>query len=200
MQRRYRSVQSSSELPAGDAIGTASSGLSNLTAGESVMLEAATQREALAAQWLSAAQVDARFSAPASGNGHCASELHRADHLLGVYVASPMPSYPYPPWQFRLDGRPVDQLTKILAVLRDFGPFPLGVNDLRRTTGWGGGRVVPLPSCAARCCHTCIYVGRQCGSCSTCRTCRVREQQPIQQAASPPAIARDHNRGVDASH
>lgn len=137
MQRRYRSVQSSSELPAGDAIGTASSGLNNLTAGESVMLKAATQREALAAQWLSAAQVDARFSAPASGNGHCASELHRADHLLGVYVASPMPSYPYPPWQFRLDGRPLDQLTKILAVLRDFGPFPLGVNDLRRTTGWG---------------------------------------------------------------
>lgn len=55
----------------------------------------------------------------------------------GVYVASPKPSYRYPPWQFRLDGRPVDQLTEILAVLRDFGPFPREVNGLRRTIGWG---------------------------------------------------------------
>lgn len=83
MQHRYRSVQSSSELPAGDAIGTALSGPNNLTAGESVMLEAAVQREALAAHWLSTAQVDARFSAPSSGNGHCASELSRAGHFLG---------------------------------------------------------------------------------------------------------------------
>lgn len=137
MQRRYRSVRGNSELPTDDAIGAALPGLDNLTAGESVMLEAASQREALAAQWFSAAQVDARFGAPPSGNGHIASEWRRAGHLLGVYVANPKPSYRYPPWQFRLDGRPVDQLTEILAVLRDFGPFPREMNGLRRTTGWG---------------------------------------------------------------
>ena len=54
-----------------------------------------------------------------------------------VYVTHPFRSCRYPAWQFRPDGRPVEHLTEILTVLRDFGAFQCEPNGLRRSTGWG---------------------------------------------------------------
>ncbi|WP_239524562.1 hypothetical protein [Stenotrophomonas maltophilia] len=99
--------------------------------------EAAAQRQALAAQWLSAAQVSARLGSQAANGSHRASQLRRDGQLLGVYISHPSPSYRYPTWQFRADGQPIAHLTEILRVLRDFGPFEREPDGLRRTTGWG---------------------------------------------------------------
>ncbi|WP_312706863.1 metallophosphoesterase [Stenotrophomonas sp.] len=106
------------------------------TPSDRVLLDAVAQREALAAQWPSAAQVSTRLRSQ-SGSEKDASHLRREGHLLGVYVTDPMPSYRYPTWQFRHDGQPVEHLTEILRVLRDLGPFLREPDGLRRTTGWG---------------------------------------------------------------
>ncbi|HDS1653163.1 TPA: hypothetical protein QEL76_001075 [Stenotrophomonas maltophilia] len=102
------------------------------------ILDAAeARRESLASQWLSAAQVNAGLNLKFGRGCHSASELRRHGKLLGVYVTHPIGSYRYPTWQFRPDGQPVERLAKILAVLRDFGPFQREPCGLRRSTGWG---------------------------------------------------------------
>jgi len=94
-------------------------------------------RETLATQWLVAAQVGTILGCSFPEAGQHASQLRRAGQLLGVYVMHPAPSYRYPIWQFQPCGRPVDQLTEILAVLREFGPFERELHGMHRTTGWG---------------------------------------------------------------
>lgn len=102
-----------------------------------ILQDAAAQRHALAAQWLSAAQVSAGLGSQAANGSHRASQLRRDGQLLGAYVSHPSPSYRYPTWQFRADGQPIAHMTEILRVLRDFGPFEREPDGLRRTTGWG---------------------------------------------------------------
>lgn len=109
----------------------------NSTPAQQILHDAAARREELAARWPGAAQVSARLGIPSEGADPRACRLRRTGHLLGVYVAHPLPGYRYPTWQFRPDGRPVDHLAEILTVLRDFGPFQREPDGLRRTTGWG---------------------------------------------------------------
>ncbi|WP_261997603.1 metallophosphoesterase [Stenotrophomonas sp. Ste96] len=107
-----------------------------VTPAQRVLLDAAAHREVLAARWPSAAQVGERLSSQPDGTGQFASQLRRAGQLLGVYIADPVPSYRYPTWQFRPDGRPVDCLADLLTVLRNRGAIPREPDGLRRTTGW----------------------------------------------------------------
>ncbi|MBK0052671.1 hypothetical protein IAE41_00230 [Stenotrophomonas sp. S39] len=95
------------------------------------------QREALAAQGLSAAQVSTMLGPLSDTHRGRVGEMRREGRLLGVYIAHPTPSYRYPSWQFHLDGRPADHLAEILGILRDFGPFQRESHGQGRTTGWG---------------------------------------------------------------
>lgn len=104
---------------------------------QQILRDAAAQRETLAAKWLSAVQVTARLDSEPGRGCHRASELRRQGKLLGVYTTQSPLRYRYPTWQFRPDGRPVEHLAEILAVLRDFGPFQRETDGLRRSTGWG---------------------------------------------------------------
>lgn len=104
---------------------------------QQALLDAAVKREALAAQWLCASQVSARFCWLPRSDGDRASQLRRMGKLLAVYVTCPEPSYRYPTRQFNFDGEPVEHLAEMLAVLRNCGPFRRESLDLRRTTGWG---------------------------------------------------------------
>lgn len=78
---------------------------------------------------------------------------------------------------FRSDGRPVDHLVEILAVLRDFGPSQREPDGLRRTTGLGG--VVPLAPCSSRWRYACCCAERQSGPRSSCSTGGVLRQFAI---------------------
>ena len=104
---------------------------------ERILRDAAARREALAAQWLSAAQVSARLGSPPESGGSRAAQFRRKGEVLGVYVTRPAPSYRYPTWQFCSDGQPVEHLAEILRALRAFGPFQCESVGLRRSTGWG---------------------------------------------------------------
>jgi len=106
-------------------------------AARQTLLDAAAQRELLAEDWPSAAQVSAQLGRNLHTGSLLASDLRREDKLLGVYVTHPLPSYRYPRWQFRPDGQPVDHLSELLEVLREFGPFQREADGLRRSTGWG---------------------------------------------------------------
>lgn len=106
-----------------------------LTQSQQILVDAATLRQQLAAEWLDAEQVGARLNERICEDD--ASLLRREGRLLGVYVTQPAPGYRYAPWQFGLDGQPVDQLSAILKVLRDFGPFERETGEIRRSTGWG---------------------------------------------------------------
>ncbi|WP_313050978.1 hypothetical protein [Stenotrophomonas cyclobalanopsidis] len=111
--------------------------MDTITPAQKILLDAGQARAALAAQWLSAAQVSLILGSRLDQHGQHASYLRREGQLLGVYVSRPVASYRYPTWQFRADGQPVGHLAEILKVLRDFGPFVREPNGLRRTTGWG---------------------------------------------------------------
>lgn len=102
-----------------------------------ILQDAAAQRNALAAQWFSAAQVDAMLSSLPGSGEDLASQLRREGQILAVYVTHPVSSYRYPTWQFHPEAQIFDHLAEILSVLRDFGPFPRAPEGLRRTTGWG---------------------------------------------------------------
>ena len=102
-----------------------------------LLRDAAALRDALAAEWLTAAQVSSMLGGQSATGGERASQLRRKGSLLGAYIASPVSSYRYPDWQFRSDGKPVDHLAEILAVLRDLGRFERESGGLGRTTGWG---------------------------------------------------------------
>lgn len=134
---RYRSSAGGEHLTAGAAIGAAQASLSTLAPGEQILLDAAVCREVLAAEWLSATQVNASLGEQLGGGGQRVSKLRRDGQLLGVYVTHPVPSYRYPTWQFRPDGRLVGNLAQILTLLRDSGVFLRESDGLRRTTGWG---------------------------------------------------------------
>ncbi|OCG82137.1 hypothetical protein LMG667_19725 [Xanthomonas euvesicatoria] len=108
-----------------------------LTPEQQLLRDAAAQRQTLAENWLTAAQVSARLGSQATNGSHRASQLRREGQLLGVYVPLPSPSYRYPTWQFGADGQPVEHLTQILTVMRDHGPFEREPDGQRRTTGWG---------------------------------------------------------------
>lgn len=110
---------------------------SPLTPVQQIFRDAAAQREALAAQWPSAAQASAQLGSHVAKGSYLASQLRCAGKLLGVYVRYPEPSYRYPTWQFGPNCQPVDHLTEILRVLRDYGPFEHELYDPNRTTGWG---------------------------------------------------------------
>lgn len=110
---------------------------STLTPAQQILRDAAAQRQALAAQWLTAAQVSADLGSQAANGSHRASQLRRDGQLLGVYVSHPSPSYRYPTWQFHRPGEVVYVLPEILRVLREYGPFERESEGLRRTTGWG---------------------------------------------------------------
>ncbi|WP_323145434.1 metallophosphoesterase [Stenotrophomonas maltophilia] len=105
--------------------------------GQQILQDAAHMREALASQWLGAAEVGALLSGEGSSGSDRVSRLRRNGQLLAVYVTSPIAGYRYPTWQFRADGQSVDCLSEILKVLRDYGPFHRESDGLRRTTGWG---------------------------------------------------------------
>lgn len=107
------------------------------TPAQRILRDAADARQALAEQWLTAAQVSQGLGSHAPNGGRLVSQLRRAGKLLGVYVTNPSPSYRYPTWQFLPSGQPVDHLAEILAVLREFGPFEHEPNGLRRSTYWG---------------------------------------------------------------
>lgn len=107
------------------------------TPAQRVFLDAATARQALASQWLSAAQVSQGLGSHAPSGSHLVSRLRRAGKLLGAYVTRPSPRYRYPAWQFLPSGQPVDHLAEILALLREFGPFARELGGLRRSTYWG---------------------------------------------------------------
>lgn len=102
-----------------------------------ILRDAAMQREALAAQALSAAQVNTMLSSLSVTLRGRVGQLRREGRLLGVYITYPTPSYRYPRWQFHPDGHPADHLAETLGILRDFGPFQREPHGLRRTTGWG---------------------------------------------------------------
>ncbi|MGX9960551.1 hypothetical protein ACW0US_17535 [Xanthomonas euvesicatoria] len=133
---RYIPKRGASLAPETSVAAVATS-IETLTPAQQIRLDAAAQREALAAQWLTAAQVSAQLGSTAENGSHRASQRRRDGELLGVYVPLPAPSYRYPTWQFREDGQPVEHLAEILAVLRDHGPFEREPDGLRRTTGWG---------------------------------------------------------------
>lgn len=107
------------------------------TASGRILQDAADQREALASQWFSAAEVSARLDGQSPCSSDSVGRLRREGQLLAVYITSPGPGYRYPDWQFRADGTTVDCMAEILAVLRNFGPFDCEPAELRRTTGWG---------------------------------------------------------------
>lgn len=111
--------------------------LGTSTPTQKILHDAAAQRDELAALWPGAAQASAMLGLRPEDIDHGASRLRRTGQLLGVYVEHPTPSYRYPTWQFRPDGRAVDHLAEILTVLRDFGPFQRETDGARRTTGWG---------------------------------------------------------------
>lgn len=108
-----------------------------LTPAQRILRDAAAARQALAAQWLSAAQVSHGLGSHAPNGSRSVSQLRRAGKFLGVYVTNPSPSYRYPNWQFLPSGQPVNHLAEILAVLREFGPFEHELSGLRRSTCWG---------------------------------------------------------------
>lgn len=110
---------------------------SPLTPAQRILRDAAAHREALAAQWPSAAQASTQIGSHLAKGSCLASQLRRAGKLLGVYVRYPEPSYRYPTWQFGPNWQPVDHFAEILRVLRDYGPFEHEMDDLNRTTGWG---------------------------------------------------------------
>lgn len=110
--------------------------IGNSARSQQILVDAAGLRDALAAQWLTASQVDDQLSAQPP-DGQRASDLRIKGLLLGVYVSQPAPSYRYPPWQFRPDGQPVGYLSEILAVLQGSGTFAREPGGLRRSTGWG---------------------------------------------------------------
>lgn len=107
------------------------------TPAQRIFRDAATARQALASQWMSAAQVSQGLGSHAPHGSHLVSQLRRAGKLLGVYVTHPSPSYRYPAWQFLPSGQPVGHLTEVLALLREFGPFERELGGLRRSTYWG---------------------------------------------------------------
>lgn len=102
-----------------------------------IQSDTAAQREALAAEWLSGAQVSARLGLISPHGDNDATQLRRQGKLLAVYMAQPVPCYRYPTWQFRAEGLPIDGLADILRVLRNLGSFEREPDGLARTTGWG---------------------------------------------------------------
>ena len=102
-----------------------------------IQLDAAARRDVLAAQWFRAAQIEEMLVPNSSSGNNVATKLRRQGGLLAVYLAHPVPSYRYPPWQLRADGQPVEHLAEILKVLRDCGPFEREPGGMSRTTGWG---------------------------------------------------------------
>lgn len=108
-----------------------------LTPAQRILRDAAAARQALAAQWLSAAQVSHGLGSHAPTGSRLVSKLRRAGKFLGVFVTHPSPGYRYPTWQFLPSGQPVDHRAEILAVLREFGPFDHESGGLRRGAFWG---------------------------------------------------------------
>lgn len=93
---------------------------------------AATRRDELAAEWLTATQVGKMLKAKDEDSSQMSSDGRRAGKLLGVWVSSEH-AYRYPPWQFRADGTLVPQMREILRLLREHG----GVIDQGRcSSGW----------------------------------------------------------------
>lgn len=111
--------------------------MKTLDPGLQIQSDAATNRGALAAAWLSSAQVANRLVLISPHGDNDATQLRRQGRLLAVYMGQPMSCYRYPTWQFLPDGRPIDQMAEILTVLRDLGPFEREPDGMRRTTGWG---------------------------------------------------------------
>lgn len=109
----------------------------NLAPAAQMLRYAAIEREALAAQWLSAAEVAAGLGLPVATGSYRVSQLRRTGCLLAVYVANPAASYRYPTWQFDANGQPADHLAEILMTLRGDSRFEREPDGLRRTTGWG---------------------------------------------------------------
>lgn len=62
------------------------------TPAQRIFRDAATARQALASQWLSAAQVSQGLGYHAPNGSHLVSQLRRAGKLLGVYVTHPSPA------------------------------------------------------------------------------------------------------------
>ncbi|REN18780.1 hypothetical protein DSI35_01385, partial [Mycobacterium tuberculosis] len=58
-----------------------------------IQSDAAAQREALAAEWLSGAQVSARLGLISPHGDNDATQLRRQGKLLAVYMAQPVPCY-----------------------------------------------------------------------------------------------------------
>lgn len=112
-------------------------GAQSLTPVPQILRSAAVEREALAAQWLSAGEVAAGLGLPVSTGSCRVGQLRRTGCLLGVYIANPVSSYRYPTWQFDANGQPADHLAEILMTLRGDSRFACEPDGLRRTTGWG---------------------------------------------------------------
>ena len=102
-----------------------------------VLIDAAAERERLAARYLSSTEVSAMLGRHSKVGRDYVGQMRREGKLLGVYVTHPRASYRYPDWQFCSNGQLVEEMGYILKVLRDFGPFERELGGLRRTTGWG---------------------------------------------------------------
>ncbi|MBL0222399.1 MAG: hypothetical protein IPQ17_06600 [Xanthomonadales bacterium] len=102
----------------------------NRSANESLAAIAARCRRELARAWLSASDVASLLKTQ-----HDISQvriLRRLARLFGVWEAEER-AYRYPPWQFGLDCKPVEQLPEILGLLREEGRMAVGD---RSGSGW----------------------------------------------------------------
>lgn len=111
--------------------------MDTISPSQQVLVDAAAEREKLAAGYLSSTEVSTMLGRHSKAGRDYVGQMRREGKLLGVYVTHPRTSYRYPDWQFCSDGQPVEQMGYILRILRDLGPFEREPEGLRRTTGWG---------------------------------------------------------------
>lgn len=87
-------------------------------------------REALAADWISAAAVGTEIDSRAKNTSRLANRYRREGRLLGVWIR-PQGRYLYPPWQIK-NGQPLPQMESLLALIRG----PNGIAGDWDTSGW----------------------------------------------------------------
>lgn len=93
---------------------------------------AAARRIELARNWLTASQVNALLGSDVGDASELVNLRRREGYLLGAWAPGER-SYRYPPWQFRPDGQPLQQLKEILRLLREAGGM---TSTDGRTSGW----------------------------------------------------------------
>ncbi len=99
---------------------------------EGLEKRASARRDELARSWLKADEVNIMLGSAAGCSDQLATLLRRKGQLLGAWWSTDR-TYRYPPWQFRPDGQPAEQVAEILRLLRE----ERGMKSADRpTSGW----------------------------------------------------------------